>query len=88
MATKIKGTTEVNYPDVVGWEWRGEPFGENPEGLLHQLVWDRHNGGFMYSTKNPAGRWVNVSCRGAMWEGADTLAKAREVARGFIEGDD
>ena len=83
-------TTEINYPDVCGWEWTGEGWTEEElgiehPGLAHSLVWDRHNFTFMYSTKREHdGQWVNIPCRGEMWEGHNTLKKARAVAVEFI----
>lgn len=82
--------TEINYPDVVGWEWTGEPWTESETGishpgLAHSLVWDRHNHWFMYSTKREHdGKWIITKCQGDLWEGADTLAKARAIAAYFI----
>lgn len=79
---------EINYPDVVGWEWTGKDWvnseGETQAGFQHQLSWDRHANRWIYGTKNPAGRWINVTCRGEYWEGHDTVAKARALAEDFI----
>lgn len=104
---------EINYPDVVGWEWTGKPWTEtgtciltaenmateddcmthdhedngiSHPGLEHSLVWDRHNGTFMYSIKRESdGRWVHTKCRGDFWEDADTLKKARAIAAEFVK---
>lgn len=80
---------EINYPDVVGWEWTGEGWTDDldvhHEGLLHSLTWDRHIFGFTYSSKRASdGRWVNIRCEGDYWEDKNTLKLARELAQDFI----
>lgn len=80
--------TEINLPDVDGWRWESDYSEDFGYVVKSELLWTRHTGRFTFSTRivrptNP-GTWSTINCRGEMWEGRDTLAKARETAHSFI----
>src|SRR5688572_25846419 len=81
---------EISLPDVRAWRWENDytkDFGYVSKG---ELLWDPHNHTFTYCTRvvrpTDPGTWTMIRCRGDMWEGRDTVAKARETAQDFIFG--